>query len=680
MNHSHKSPDQVCINSIRFLAVDAVQKAASGHPGAPLGVAPVAYVLWDRFLRHNPQNPDWPDRDRFVLSCGHASALLYALLHLTGYDLRLDEMKRFRQWGSKTPGHPEYGAAPGIEVTTGPLGQGFGNAVGMAISERWLASRFNRPGYDVINHCTYVLASDGDLMEGVASEAASYAGTLGLGKLIALYDDNGITIEGSTGLTFTEDVARRFEAYHWQVIGPLDGNDIEKIDAAIREAKSDSSRPSLIICKTAIGFGSPNQGTAKVHGEPLGEDHVRAAKEKLGWPLEPTFFVPQEASNHLRQAIKRGQKLEKSWLQMMQAYAQDYPDLAEQLRMLLIGDLPGGWERCLGGFFDEAGHSMATRVASGKVLNALAKGGLALLGGSADLGPSNKTILEGLGDHTRENPGGQNLHFGVREHAMGAIANGIARHGGPIPYTGTFLIFSDYMRPPMRLAAMMGLRVLYVFSHDSIGLGEDGPTHQPIEHLMNLRAVPNLRVIRPADALETAEAWRCALKNRSGPTAIILTRQNVPIFNRTVCAPAKGLQRGAYVLWESHHDKPEAILIGTGSEVHIALEAGQRLAGEGVRIWVVSMPCWEIFDEQPESYHRKILPPDVTARLAIEAGITMGWERYVGLDGGVVGLDRFGASAPYPVLYEQFGITIEAAVSRVKELLASRLARKHHRG
>ena len=664
------SLDQKCINTIRFLAADAVQKAKSGHPGAPMGAAAMAYTLWDRFLKHNPLNPAWPDRDRFILSAGHASMLLYALLHLTGYDLSLEELQSFRQWESKTPGHPERGQAPGVEMTTGPLGQGFAHGVGMAIAERWLAAHYNRPGHEVVNHYTYALVSDGDLEEGVSGEAASLAGTFKLGKLIYLYDSNGIQIEGSTGQVFTEDVAARFRAYGWQVIGPVDGLDVEAVDASIREAQADTERPSLIICRTVIGYGSPTEGTAKTHGEPLGEANVKAAKEKLGWPVEPAFLVPADVAAQMRKAIERGQKAETECRRRWEAYRQAYPELAAELSARLRGELPADWDAGLADLFPAGSSPVATRTASGKVINALAARVGALVGGSADLAPSTKTLIDGGGDWGPASPDGRNFHFGVREHAMGAIAGGLALHGGFIPYTATFLTFSDYMRPPMRLAALMGVRVVYVFTHDSIGLGEDGPTHQPIEQLMNLRAVPNLTVIRPADATETAEAWRAALLNDKGPTALALSRQDLPVLDRTIYPSAEGLQRGAYVLWEASPESPEVILIGTGSEVHIALEAGQKLAAEGIKARVVSMPSWELFDAQPAVYRESVLPSSVRQRVAMEAGTKVGWEHYVGLDGVVVGMDGFGASAPAVVLYQKFGITADAVVAQAKELLA----------
>ncbi|MBE2234732.1 MAG: transketolase [Anaerolinea sp.] len=662
--------DQLSINTLRFLAADAVQKAKSGHPGTPMGAAPLAYTLWQRFLKHNPRNPAWPDRDRFVLSPGHASMLLYGLLHLTGYDLPLEELRSFRQWGSKTPGHPEYGETPGVEMTTGPLGQGFAHAVGMAVAERWLAEHYNRPGHAIIDHHTYALVSDGDLQEGVASEAASLAGTLKLGKLIFLYDDNDIQIEGSTDLAFAENVARRFDAYGWQVLGPIDGNDLGAVEAAIRQAQADAARPSLIVCKTVIGFGSPEQGTAKVHGEPLGDASLRAAKGVLDWPLEPAFYVPDVVKAHMGQAVARGRIAEEDWQEQFAAYAAAYPDEAAELVGQLRGDLPADWDAGLVDLFPAGTPLMASRESSGKVLNALVQRVHALTGGSADLAPSTKTHLAGYGDFGWDEYCGHNMHFGVREHAMGAIVNGMALHGGLIPYSATFLQFADYMRPPMRLAALMGIRALYVFTHDSIGLGEDGPTHQPVEHLLSLRAIPNLTVIRPADARETAEAWRAALLNRGGPTALIFSRQALPLLSDDDGQQAKGLQRGAYILWQSGASQPQVILIGSGSETQFALAAGKQLATGGVSVRVVSMPSWELFDRQPAEYRESVLPTEVRARVAVEAALKLGWERYVGLDGAVVGMDGFGASAPANVLYEKFGITAEAVAAAARKLIA----------
>jgi len=664
--------DELCINTIRFLAVDAVQKANSGHPGAPMGMAPMAYVLWHRYLKHNPKDPKWPDRDRFILSAGHASAMLYALLHLTGYDLSLKEIKNFRQWHSQTPGHPEYGLAPGVEVTTGPLGQGFSNGVGMAIAERWLAEHYNRPGHKVINHYTYAIVSDGDLMEGVSSEAASLAGHLKLAKLIYLYDDNDISIEGSTDITFTENVAQRFQAYGWQVIGPIDGMDIASVDEAIVTARQESGRPSLIIAKTIIGYGSPNkQGTAATHGEPLGEEEVRLTKKHLGWQYPEPFTVPPEVLSHFRQAVERGQRQQQEWRARFKAYRQAYPQEARRLEQDLKGDLPNGWNSELADLFKSQDKAMATREASGRVMNAIALKVHSLMGGAGDLAPSTKTTLKDKGDYEADDYRGHNIHFGVREHAMAAIASGLALHGGIIPYTATFLIFYDYMRPPVRLAAFMGIRVIYIFSHDSVGLGEDGPTHQPVEQLAGLRSVPNLVVLRPADATETAEAWQVALERRQGPTALVLTRQKLPILNREELAPASGLRRGGYILWQAD-GQPDVILIATGSEVPIALEAGRLLKESGVVSRVVSLPSWELFDAQPAEYRHSILPPSLRVRVSMEAASPMGWERYVGQDGTIIRLDRFGVSAPGKVIYQQFGLTAEHMADEAQRLLHRR--------
>ena len=661
--------DALSINTIRFLAVDAVEKAKSGHPGTPMGAAPMAYVLWDRFLKHNPTDPHWPDRDRFILSPGHASAMLYALLHLTGYDLPLEEIKRFRQWGSKTPGHPEYGLTPGLEMTTGPLGQGFAHGVGMAIAERWLADHYNRPGHTVIDHHTYAIVSDGDLQEGVASEAASLAGTLRLGKLIYLYDDNDISIEGNTDIAFAENVAQRFQAYGWHVFGPIDGMDTANVDSAIRLAQAEIGRPSLIICRTIIGYGSPNKaGTASAHGEPLGEEEVRLAKERLGWPYPEPFTVPDEALAHFRLAQERGRRGQEEWEARMDAYRRASPEEAGLLEEDLRRGLPQGWDRDLESLFKAGDKPIATREASGRVMNAIVDKVHAFTGGSADLAPSTKTLLKDHGHYGSEEFCGHNMHFGVREHAMGAIANGMALHGGTIPYAATFLIFSDYMRPPMRLAALMEQRVIYIFTHDSIGMGEDGPTHQPIEQLAGLRAVPNLVVLRPADATETVEAWRVALERRNGPTALILSRQNLPVLDRAALGPASGVQRGGYVLWGATA-KPDVILMGTGSEVHIALEAGTLLQKKGINSRVVSLPSWELFDAQSPEYRNSVIPDDVRVRVSIEAASTLGWERYVGLDGVAIGLDRFGASAPAAELYRRFGLTAQRVVDEATRLL-----------
>jgi len=660
--------DQVCINTIRFLAVDSVQKAKSGHPGTPMGAAPMAYALWDRFLKHNPADPTWPNRDRFVLSPGHASALLYSLLHLTGYDLPMDELKQFRQWGSKTPGHPEYGLTPGVEVTTGPLGQGFGNAVGMALAERWLAGRFNQPGHEIIDHHTYAIVSDGDLQEGIASEAASMAGTLGLGKLILLYDDNEVSIEGSTDLTFRENVARRFEAYDWHVVGPIDGMDIEAVSSALMAAKAETGKPSIIVCRTVIGYGSPNKaGKSSAHGDPLGEEEVGLAKETLGWEFKEPFYIPAEAGAHLGLAGARGKSKQDDWDAAFSEYREAFPADAQQLDDALHGRLPQDWDKGLDGLFDEP-TPIATREASGRVMNAISDGVPAFLGGSADLSPSTKTILNDRGHIGSGEFSGHNLHFGVREHAMGAVANGMALHGGAIPFTATFLVFSDYMRPAIRLGSLMGQQVIYVFTHDSIGVGEDGPTHQPIEQLMALREIPGLVVSRPADATETVEAWRAAMSRQDGPTVMAFTRQNLPVLDRTKLSPASGVIKGGYILWESSNS-PQVIIIATGSEVHIALEAGQKLEGEGIAARVVSMPSWELFDVQPKEYRDQVLPPSLRARVSVEAGTTKGWERYVGLDGASVGMTGFGASAPIGILYEKFGITAERVAEESRKLV-----------
>jgi transketolase len=660
--------DQLSINTIRTLAMDGVQKANSGHPGMPMGMAPSAYVLWTKFLRHNPKNPRWANRDRFVLSAGHGSMLLYSLLYLTGYDdYPLDQLKQFRQWGSMTPGHPESELSQAIETTTGPLGQGFANGVGMAIGAEYLTSYFNRPGHNLFDYYIYAIVSDGDLMEGVASEAASLAGHLKLGRLIYLYDDNQISIDGSTSLAFTEDRAKRFEAYHWHVQTVSDGNDLAAIETAIRNAQADS-RPSIICVKSIIGYGSPNKaGTAKAHGEPLGVEEVKLSKQNLGWPYEEPFYVPEESLKNFRQAIDRGAKLENEWNAKFEAYAKEQRELAASWREWYSGKLPEGWQNAMPVFPTD--KQMATREASGKALNAFAKVLPMLLGGSADLRPSNNTFLEGNSEFQPENYSGRNFHFGVREHAMGSVMNGIALTRPLIPFGGTFMIFYDYMRPPVRLASMMGIRVIYVYTHDSIGLGEDGPTHQPVEQLMGLRSVPNLTLIRPADANETAVAWRVALEHSHGPTALALTRQKLPVYDRAKYASAEGLTRGAYIMSESPTGKLDAILIATGSEVSIAVEAQEKLAAEGIGARVVSMPSWGLFDQQPKSYRDEVLPPKVTARLAIEAGVTLGWSRYVGDKGDVIGLDRYGASSPYQTAMEKLGFTAANAVARVKALI-----------
>ncbi len=656
-----------CINTIRFLAVDGVQKANSGHPGMPMEASNLAYVLWTRAMRYNPKNPQWANRDRFVLSAGHGSMLLYAMLYLTGYGLTLDEIKAFRQWESQTPGHPEYGCAPGVETTTGPLGQGFATGVGMAIAERFMARRFNKPEFPLVDYNVFALVSDGDIMEGVSSEAASLAGHLSLGKLIYIYLDNRISIEGPTDLTISEDVGRRFEAYNWDV-QHVNGYDLPGIEAAVDRARTEVSRPSLIIARTHIAYGSPNkQDTADAHGAPLGEEEIELTKRNLGWPDSPAFLVPEDVLGHFREAEKRGRQLESAWQSLWSKYKASFPDLAAQWDQMHGAGDPATWESALPRFTPADGN-VATRSASGKTLQAVAPHIPGLLGGSADLAPSNNTYLKGLGEF--QESGGRNFHFGVREHAMGAILNGMALSGALIPYGGTFLVFSDYMRPAIRLAALMGLHVVYVFTHDSIGLGEDGPTHQPIEHLAGLRAIPNLLVIRPADAQETVEGWRVALKHKGGPVALILTRQNLPVLDRKRCAAASLLERGAYVLIDSTPGgTPELILLGTGSEVPLLLSAYDRLTGEGLQVRVVSMPSWELFEMQPPEYREEVLPSGAKARLAVEAGSPLGWERYTGSRGRIIGMQRFGASAPAKVLFEKFGFTVDHVVAAAKELL-----------
>ncbi|HXV80008.1 MAG TPA: transketolase [Candidatus Binatia bacterium] len=681
-----ESLDQLCINTIRMLSVDAVEKAKSGHPGAPMGLAPVAYVVWTRFLKHNPKNPSWPDRDRFVLSAGHASMLLYSMLYLTGYDLSLEEIQRFRQWGSRTPGHPERDLTAGVETTTGPLGQGFGNGVGMAIAEAYLAARYNRPGFEIVNHSTYGIVSDGDLMEGVAAEAASIAGHLKLGKLIYLYDNNHISLAASTDLTFTEDCAKRFESYGWHtlIIVEEDGRNPSAIQRALASAQSETERPSLILVRTHIGYGSPGkQDTFEAHGSPLGEGEVKRTKQKLGWPAEPTFFIPPDALACFRQSVDKGKKAEAEWKQRFSAYAEKFPDLARELEAVMHGELPRGWDSGISDFPADA-KGLATRAASGKILNAVGPKLPTLIGGSADLNPSTFTALQNLGDF--ESPrgnfsrsqgaagggfsyGGRNLHFGVREHGMAAALNGMAAHGGIIPFGATFLTFSDYMRPAIRLAALMELGVVYVFTHDSIGLGEDGPTHQPIEQLAALRAIPKLVVIRPGDANETAVAWRIAIESRHRPVALVLTRQNVLTLDRSQFAPADGLRRGAYVLADAPNGKPDLVLIGTGSEVPLVVGARQKLAEQKIQARVVSMPSWELFDAQSREYRESVLPSAVRPRLAVEAGLPQGWHRYVGDGGDVVGIERFGASAPGNVVMEKLGFTVEHVVERAVSLL-----------
>ncbi|MFP3910668.1 MAG: transketolase [Desulfobacteraceae bacterium] len=650
--------DALCVNTLRMLSADGVQQANSGHPGMPMGAAPAAYVLWTRFLRHSPSNPQWPDRDRFILSAGHGSMLLYSLLHLSGYDLTLEDLKHFRQWNSRTPGHPEYSLTPGVEITTGPLGQGAAAALGMAMTERFQAARFNRDDHEIVGHFTFVLVSDGDLMEGISHEAASLAGHLGLGRLIYVYDDNHISIEGNTDLTYTEDRSARFRAYGWHVQAVENGNDLDAIEGAVRAAREELKRPSLIAVRTHIGYGSPNKAdTASAHGEPLGIEELELTKKGLDWPDASPFFIPDEVRDHFGQAVEQGKRAEQRWRERFKRYQAAYPEMAQWWNRCMNRELPEAWDRDIPVFEpDEKGA--ATRVSSGKVLNAIAPHVPNLLGGSADLAPSNKTEIKGEMDFQADSYEGRNLRFGVREHGMGAILNGMALHGGVIPYGGTFLIFSDYMRPAIRLAALMGLKVIYVFTHDSIGLGEDGPTHQPIEQLASLRAMPNLTVIRPCDANETAEAWRTALQMNS-PVALVLTRQGVPVIDRSRYARAAGLTSGAYVLTDPPHGKPDLILIGTGSEVHLALAAADKLEGKGIKVRVVSMPSWELFEQQPPAYKDQVFPPQIKARIAIEAGVVQGWHRYVGDGGRVMGLSRFGASAPSSVLFEKFGLTAD---------------------
>jgi transketolase len=657
--------DQLCINTIRALSIDAVQKAESGHPGLPLGAAPMAYVLWTRFLQHNPKNPKWENRDRFLLSAGHGSMLLYSLLYLTGYDLPLDELKNFRQWGSRTPGHPEYGLTPGVEITTGPLGQGFANGVGMAMGAAHLGAKFNKEGFPLIDHYVYAIVSDGDLMEGVASEAASLAGHLKLGKLIYLYDDNQVTIEGFTSLAFSEDVPKRFEAYGWHTQTVADGNNLEEIEKAIRAAQEVTDKPSLISVKTVIGFGMPTQGTRKAHSDAPGEDAVRETKRHLGWPEDKQFYVPDEALAHFREAVPRGEQLENDWHALIQKYTETHAEDGKSLQLTMSGELPEGWEDHLPKFEDA--KSVATRVASGEVINALAPVMPMLIGGSADLGVSNNTDIKSSHSFEAGEYDGRILHFGVREHAMGSTLTGISLNGGLIPYGGTFMTFSDYMRPAIRLAALSEVQVIYVFTHDSVGLGEDGPTHQPIEHLAALRAIPHLFVIRPADPAEVSEAWRIAILRRKAPTALALTRQKVAVIDRKRFAKADGLRRGGYVLADA--PSPRLILIATGSEVGLALEARERLETEGIAVRVVSMPCWELFDEQPQEYRDEVLPTAVTARLAIEAGVRQGWERYVGPAGDVICLDRFGASAPGDVALKNLGFNVDNVLKHARALL-----------
>jgi len=688
MSPETRTLDGLCIDTIRTLSIDAVDKAASGHPGLPMGAATVAYALWTRHLRHDPRDPAWPDRDRFVLSAGHGSMLLYSLLFLSGYDLTLDDIKSFRQWGSRTPGHPEHGHTPGVEVTTGPLGQGFANAVGLAMAERWLAATFNRPGHEVVGHRTWVLASDGDMMEGVAAEAASLAGDLRLGRLNVVYDANLVTLSATTDVTFREDVGARFAAYGWHV-QHVDGHDLAAVDAALTAAEAEEERPSLIVARTHLGYGSPGrQDTFQAHGEPLGAEETRRTKRALGWPESPAFLVPEEALRAFREALPRGAAAHAAWKARRELHRAAHQGLAEALDRCLAGALPGGWDARLPAYVPADGP-MATRDAGGRTLAALAAVVPNLVGGSADLDPSTRTMMKELGDFGAPSPvhaegapptqglagggvsyAGRNVHFGIREHAMASILTGLALHGGVIPFGATFLTFSDYMRPGIRLAALSRARVLYVWTHDSIALGEDGPTHQPVEQLASLRAVPNLVLLRPADANETVEAWRVALRHADGPVGLVLSRQKLPVLDRSELAPASGVARGAYVLAQAGEGPPELILIATGSEVALALEAHRRLAAGGVRSRVVSMPSWELFAAQPRAYRDEVLPPEVTARVAIEAGSPLGWERFAGPRGAILAVDRFGASAPEAVVMREYGFTPERVVEAARRVLA----------
>ena len=665
------------INAIRFLSIDSVERANSGHPGAPMGLAPTAYVLWRKFLRHSPRNPNWLDRDRFVLSAGHASMLLYSMLHLTGYDVSLDDLKCFRQWGSKTPGHPEYGLTPGVEATTGPLGQGFGNAVGFALAEKILADSYNREGHEVIDHRTYVICSDGDMMEGVASESASLAGTLGLGKLVVIYDDNQISIEGDTDKAFREDVTARFESYGFESVGVVDGNDVAGIEGLLGGCDFGSDKPKLMTVRSVIGYGSPNlAGTGAVHGKALGSVEVSATRAELGWDYGP-FEVPDDVREHMCAVVDKGLDLESDWEVRFDAYREEHPDLAESLLRDVSGELPSGWSDGLDGLMHSEASAIATRAVSGKALHVITPSLGSLVGGSADLAESNNTEVSGRGSFSVENLSGRNLHFGVREHGMGAISNGVALHGGLIPYAGTFLIFSDYLRPAIRVGALSHAACIWVFTHDSIGLGEDGPTHQPISQLMGLRMIPNLTVIRPADANETFAAWRVAVENRSGPTALILTRQNLPQLASNVSfygsRPGASLEFGAYPILESSSvsdgGDPDLIVIGTGSEVHLAFAAGLELDSDGIAVRVVSMPSWELFESQPEEYRERVFPSSVRARVSVEAGTTLGWGRYTGFDGARVGIDGYGASAPGDVVMAEMGFTVGNVVSVAKDVL-----------
>lgn len=665
MSENISTIEQLAINTIRTLAIDAVQKANSGHPGMPLGCAPIAYLLYYKMMKHNPQNPKWINRDRFILSAGHGSMLLYSILHLSGYDISIEDIKNFRQWNSKTPGHPEFGHTPGVETTTGPLGQGFATAIGMAVARDYLASLFNKDGFQLIDHFIYGICSDGDLMEGISHEAASFAGHHKLGKLIFFYDDNGISIDGKTNITYSDDVQKRFESYNWNVLRVNDVNNFSELETAAQQAKNSSDKPTLIITKTHIGFGSPNkQDTSAAHGAPLGVDEVKLTKKNLGWNYDEDFFVPAEVYEHFAGIKQCGNEAEENWNKLFKSYKEKYPKEAKLFEDIFNYNFGKQWEDKIPVFSEP----MATRAASGKVLNSIANDLPTLIGGSADLAESNNTTLKEYNSFSAQNRNGRNIHFGVREHAMGAIVNGIALYGGMIPYAATFLIFSDYLKPALRLSALMKLKTIFVFTHDSIGLGEDGPTHQPIEQFASLRAIPNVTVIRPADANETAEAWKFAIEHKNGPVVLALTRQKVPCYDRTKLSSAEMLQKGAYVLKENS-DNPDIILIASGSEVELILKASEKLEEENIKVRVVSFPSWEIFENQPDDYKEKIFPPNAKARLAVEAGVKQGWEKYIGENGDIICMNSFGASAPDKVLFEKFGFTVENIITKAKKLL-----------
>jgi transketolase len=660
--------DKLAINTIRCLSIDAIQKANSGHPGMPMGCAPLAYALYTKYMNHNPENPNWFNRDRFVLSAGHGSMLLYSTLHLCGYKISLDDLKNFRQWGSITPGHPEYGLAPGVETTTGPLGQGFANAVGMAIAQEYLADLFSKDDIKLLDHFIYGICSDGDLMEGVSHEAASMAGHLKLGKVIFFYDDNNISIEGSTSLTFSEDIQKRFESYNWQTLQINDVNDLEQIDKAIKDSRSEIDKPTLIITKTHIGYGSPNkQDTAAAHGSPLGENEVKLTKEKLNYPNDETFFIPDEVAEHFSGVKTKGRETEDAWIQLFDEYKNKYPAEAEHLLKIMNNDFGDEWKSKLPSFTNVS-ENIATRSASGKVINSIEKELPTLIGGSADLAPSTNTLMKDETDFSATNRAGRNFHFGIREHGMASLLNGMALYGGIIPYGATFLVFSDYLRPAIRLAAISGIKVIYVFTHDSIGLGEDGPTHQPIEQLSSLRTIPGLIVIRPADANETVHAWKAALNQKGSPVALILTRQKLPVLDRTLLSPAELVEKGAYILKDSPKE-PDVILLASGSEVSISLQASDILQSDGINVRVVSFPSWELFEKQPEDYKESVLPSSIKARVSVEAGVKQGWEKYVGDYGESISIEKFGASAPADVLFKEYGFTPEKIVEMAQKVL-----------